>query len=319
MAMTTSRRDFLRNTTALATTAYLAPHLLAAAAPAKQPFFDISLAQWSLHKALFNKDITNLDFPRLAKEQFGISTVEYVNQFFKDKAKDSAYLAQLLGRCRDHGVTSHLIMVDGEGELGAPEAGPRRQAIDNHYQWLDAAAYLGCRTVRVNAFGQGPAEAVRQAAIDSLSQLGDYARQRQLNVVVENHGSYTSDGKWLLGTIRGVDQPNVGILPDFGNFCVRRDSGELYKGACVEEYDKYVAVAEWLPVVKGADSVSAKVIDFDAAGNCVETDYPKMLTLLKKAGFSGYLGIEYEGEKLGEADGIRRTKALLERVGRAVK
>ena len=316
MAMTTSRRDFLKNTTALATTAYLAPHLLAAAAPAK-PFFDISLAEWSLHKALFNKEITNLDFPRLAKEQFGISTVEYVNQFFKDKAKDTRYLAELLGRCRDHGVTNHLIMVDGEGELGATDAPQRRQAVENHYKWLDAAAYLGCRTVRVNAFGPGPAAAVRRAAIESLQQLGTYARPLGLNVVVENHGSYTSDGKWLLGTIRGVDQPNVGILPDFGNFCVRRDSGELYKGKCVEEYDKYVAVAEWLPVVKGG--VSAKVIDFDAAGNCVETDYPKMLALLKKAGFSGYLGIEYEGEQLGEADGIRRTKALLERVGRAVK
>ena len=313
--MSVSRRDFLKSAPALTTAALAAPHLLAAA-PAPL-FFDISLAEWSLHKALFKQEITNLDFPRLAREKYGISTVEYVNQFFKDKAKDTRYLAELLGRCRDQGVTNHLIMVDGEGELGAPDPRQRRQAVDNHYQWLDAAAYLGCRTVRVNAFGPGPAAAVRQAAIDSLGQLGAYARPRQLNVVVENHGGYTSDGQWLLGTIRGVDQPNVGILPDFGNFCVRRDSGELYKGKCVEEYDKYVALAEWLPVVKGG--VSAKAIDFDAAGNCVETDYPKMLALLKKANFRGYLGIEYEGEQLSEDAGIRQTKALLERVGRAVK
>ena len=313
--MTTSRRDFLKNTTTLAAAALVGAGRVVAA-PAK-PFFDISLAEWSLHKALFKGEITNLDFPRVAREKYGISTVEYVNQFFKAKAKDTQYLAELRGRCRDQGVTSHLIMVDGEGELGTADPRQRRQAVENHYKWLDAAAYLGCRTVRVNAFGPGSAGAVRQAAIESLRQLGTYARPLGLNVVVENHGGYTSDGQWLLGTIRGVDRPNVGILPDFGNFCVRRDSGELYKGKCVEEYDKYAALAEWLPVVKGG--VSAKAIDFDAAGNCVETDYPRMLALLKKAGFRGYLGIEYEGEALSEDAGIRQTKALLERVGRAVK
>lgn len=309
--MSVSRRHFLKNTAALAATAALAP--LAAQAFAEKPFFEISLAEWSLHKALFGNKMTNLDFPVRAKKEFGISVVEYVNQFFKDKAEDKKYLSELLLRCHDNGVRNHLIMVDGEGSLGAPDAAERQKAVENHYKWVDAAHYLGCRTVRVNAFGKGTAQEVQKAAAEGLSQLSEYAQKAGLNVLVENHGSYTSDGKWLLGTIRQVARPNVGILPDFGNFCVRRDSGELYQGKCLEEYDKYVAVQEWMPVAKG---VSAKTFDFDAAGNCLETDYPRMFAIIKASGFKGFVGIEYEGEKLSEEAGIRKTKALLEKMAR---
>jgi sugar phosphate isomerase/epimerase len=311
--MATSRRHFLKNTAALAAAAALAPQLAASALGA-QPYFEISLAEWSLHKALFGNKMTNLDFPVMAKKDFGISVVEYVNQFFKDKAEDKKYLSELLQRCKDNGVRNHLIMVDGEGDLGSPVATERRQAVENHYKWVDAAHYLGCTTVRVNAFGKGSAAEVQQAAVEGLSQLSEYAHKAGLNVIVENHGSYTSDGKWLLATIRQVAKPNVGILPDFGNFCIRRDTGELYRGKCLEEYDKYLAVKEWMPVAKG---VSAKTFDFDAAGNCVETDYPKMFNIIKASGFKGIVGIEYEGETLGEADGIRKTKALLEKIARA--
>ncbi len=311
--MATSRRHFLKNTAALAATAALAPHL-AANALAAQPFFEISLAEWSLHKALFGNKMSNLDFPVMAKKEFGISVVEYVNQFFKDKAQDKQYLSDLLLRCHDNGVRNHLIMIDGEGELGAPAAPERLKAVENHYKWIDAAHYLGCQTVRVNAFGKGSAAEVQQAAVDGLSRLSEYAQQAGLNVLVENHGSYTSDGKWLLATIRQVAKANVGILPDFGNFCIRRDTGDLYRGKCLEEYDKYQAVREWMPVAKG---VSAKTFDFDAAGNCTETDYPKMFGIIKASGFKGFVGIEYEGETLSEADGIRKTKALLEKIARA--
>jgi sugar phosphate isomerase/epimerase len=311
--MSISRRHFLHQAAAVAATAAIAPQVLASEL-ASQPFFEISLAEWSLHKALFSKKIDNLDFPAIAKKQYGISVVEYVNQFFKDKAQDTKYLSDLLQRCRDNGVRNHLIMIDGEGDLGAPEQAERLKAVENHYKWVDAAKYLGCLTVRVNAFGKGSAADVQQAAIDGLSRLNEYAQKAGINVIVENHGSYTSDGQWLLKTIRQVDKKSVGILPDFGNFCIRRDSGELYKGKCIEEYDKYKAVQEWMPLAKG---VSAKTFDFDAAGNCVETDYHKMFGIIKKSGFKGYVGIEYEGETLSEEDGIRKTKALLEKVSRA--
>lgn len=307
--MSVSRRQFIKQAAAVAATAALAPPRAAQAH--REPALEVSLAEWSLHKALRSGELTNLDFPGVARQQFGIGVVEYVNQFFKDKAQDSKYLAKLLQRCRDHDVRNHLIMVDGEGDLGSPDAATRRAAVENHYKWVDAAKYLGCLTIRVNALGQGSAAAVQQAAVEGLSRLDDYARPLGINVIVENHGSYTSNGDWLLQTIRRVGRPGVGILPDFGNFCVRRATGDLYAGPCVEEYDKYRAVREWLPVAKG---VSAKTIDFDAAGNCVETDYYRMFDLIKKSGFRGYVGIEYEGEHLPEYAGIRQTQALLAKV-----
>lgn len=269
-------------------------------------FFEISLAEWSFHKALFAKKMTNLDFPVIAKQQYGINVVEYVNQFFKDKARDTAYLNELLKRCNDNGVTNHLIMCDGEGNLGDQDNAKRMQAIENHHKWVDAAKYLGCLTIRVNAAGHGKPEDVQTAAIDSLGQLGEYASKQNINVIVENHGGYSSNGEWLTGVMKGVNRSNVGVLPDFNNFCIKREANK-----CIEEYDRYKGVAEMMPYAKGA---SAKTIDFDENGNCVETDYNKMLKIIKDSGFHGYIGIEYEGEKLSEEEGVRKTKVLLEKV-----
>jgi len=283
---------------------------VAAGLPANS-FFEISLAEWSLHRTLFANKMTNLDFPVVAKQQYGISVVEYVNQFFKDKAKDTVYLNELLKRCKDNGVTNHLIMIDGEGNLGDLDNAKRIQAVEAHYKWIDAAKYLGCRTIRVNAFGVGTAEEVQKAAAEALTLLGEYAAKENINVIVENHGSYTSNGQWIAGLMNTVNRSNVGLLPDFNNFCVKREGGQPWGGKCIEEYDRYKGVAEMMPFAKG---VSAKTIDFDEAGNCVETDYNRMMKIVKDAGFKGYMGIEYEGEKLSEDEGIRKTKTLLQRV-----
>ena len=282
---------------------------------AAAPFFEISLAEWSLNKALFSKKMTNLDFPVMAKQQFGISAVEYVNQFFMDKAKDTAYLNELLKRCKDNGVTNHLIMIDGEGGLGDLDTAKRMQAVEKHYKWVDAAKYLGCRTIRVNAFGEGSAEDVHKAAVEGLSRLGEFAAKQDINVIVENHGSYSSNGAWLASVMKQINKPNVGILPDFGNFCIKRDTGGPWGGKCLEEYDRYKGVAEMMPYAKGA---SAKTMNFDEQGNCVETDYVRMMKIVKDAGFKGYVGIEYEGDKVSEEEGIRKTKALLEKTAAAL-
>jgi sugar phosphate isomerase/epimerase len=279
-------------------------------------FFEISLAEWSLHKDLFAGKITNLDFPVIAKQEYGISVVEYVNQFFMDKAKDTSYLNELLKRCSDNGVKNHLIMCDDEGPLADPDDAKRIKAVENHYKWVDAAKYLGCLTIRVNAFGEGNAEEVQKAAIDGISRLAEYAANQNINVIIENHGGYTSDGQWLTGVMKGVNKPNVGTLPDFGNFCVKREGGKVWEGKCIQEYDRYKGVSEMIPYAKGA---SAKTYDFDENGDCVETDYYKMLKILKDAGFHGYIGIEYEGEKLSEDEGIKKTKALLEKIGSGMK
>lgn len=278
-------------------------------------FFKISLAEWSLHKALFAKEFENLEFPAKAKNEFGISAVEYVNQFFMDKAKDTTYLTELKKRADDVGVTNVLIMCDGEGEMANLDAKERMKAVENHYKWVEAAKFLGCHSIRVNCFGIGTAEEVAKAGAEGLRKLSEFAQPLGINVIVENHGGYSSNGQWLAGVMKTVGMPNCGTLPDFGNFCIKRDGGHVWEGNCVEEYDRYKGVEEMMPFAKG---VSAKANNFDAQGNCIETDYAKMLPIVKTAGYTGHIGIEYEGETLSEAEGIKATKALLERAGASV-
>jgi sugar phosphate isomerase/epimerase len=279
----------------------------------KDIFFKISLAEWSLHRMLQDKKLDHLDFPAKAKNDFGISAVEYVNQFFFDKAKDSAYLTELKKRCDDNGVTSVLIMCDNEGGMADTDAKKRKQAVENHYKWADAAKFLGCHSIRVNCFGEGTREEVAKAGTDGLHQLSEYAQQVGVNVIVENHGGYSSDGQWLSKVITDVGMTNCGTLPDFGNFCVRREKGDMWESKCMEWYDRYKGTTEILPFAKG---VSAKSYDFDASGNCIETDYENMLKIVKASGYTGYIGVEYEGSVLSEEEGIRATKALLEKFGR---
>jgi sugar phosphate isomerase/epimerase len=269
----------------------------AADKPAEQsPLFRISLAQWSLHRTLFAGKLDNLDFPRTAKRQFGIEAVEYVNQFFKDKAQDAAYLADLAKRADDEGVTNVLVMCDGLGNLGDPDTAMRSKAIEKHFPWVEAAKRLRCHSIRVNAASKGSFEEQQKLAADGLSRLADYAAQMQMGVIVENHGGLSSNGEWLAGVMKLVGKPNCGTLPDFGNF---------------HDYDRYLGVEELLPFAKG---VSAKSHEFDADGNEVRTDYARMMKLVVDSGYRGWVGIEYEGKALPEPEGVLATKKLLERV-----
>ena len=286
------RRDFL----AAAAAAIAASQAWAAEPPAAAPLFRISLAEWSLHRTIFAGKLDNLDFPRAAKQQFGIDAVEYVNQFFKDKAKDAAYLADLAKRAKDEGVTNVLIMCDGLGNLGDPDAAARTKAVENHFPWVEAAKRLGCHSIRVNAGSKGSPEEQQKLAADGLSRLSDYAAQMDMAVIVENHGGLSSNGEWLSGVMKLVNKSNCGTLPDFGNF---------------HDYDRYRGVEELLPFAKG---ISAKSHEFDADGNEVRTDYRRMLRMVIAAGYRGWVGIEYEGNALPEAEGILATKKLLEKV-----
>ncbi len=326
--MNSNRREFLRSLGLMTMASGLGSTLIESCSPKssstdqktdsttvakemkKEPFFKISLAEWSLHRALKANELVNLDFPAKAKNDFGISAVEYVNQFFMDKAKDTAYLTELKKRCDDNGVTSVLIMCDHEGSMADLNAKKRQEAVDNHKKWADAAKFLGCHSIRVNCFGEGTPEEVAKTGADGLRKLSEYAQTVGINVIVENHGGITSNGKWLRAVISSVGLPNCGTLPDFGNFCVKREKGDMWESKCLEYYDRYQGVTELMPFAKG---VSAKTYDFDASGNCVETDYSKMLPIVKQAGYNGYIGIEYEGSTLSEPDGIKATKALLEK------
>ncbi len=294
-------------------------------------FFSISLAQWSLNRSQFGKsrdlgweyfrdqlqsnpdnllqgELKPLDFPLVAKNDYGIDAVEYVNTFFFDKAENMEFLSDLKSRCDGEGVKSLLIMCDAEGNLGDIDDDQRSKAVENHYKWVDAAKYLGCHSIRVNAAGSGTMDEIKQTAIDGLGRLSEYGAQNQINIIVENHGGYSSDANWLSEVISSVGNDYCGTLPDFGNFCIER--GEE---GCANEYDRYKGMEQLMPYAKG---VSAKSHEFDENGNEVHSDFKRIMQIVKDAGYTGYVGIEYEGNTLSEKEGILATKALLEKVGR---
>lgn len=291
--------------------------------------YQISLAQWSLHRSFFGGaiedwnefgrmldeapdsllqgDIDPMDFPTIAAG-YGVNAIELVNTFYFSKAEDEAYLTAFRNKCKEAGVTVGLIMCDRLGDLGNADSLARMEAVENHYPWVDAAQFLGAHSIRVNAAGEGTAEEVAANAVQALSALGTYAATKGINIIVENHGGYSSDGAWLAGVMEQVAMENVGTLPDFGNFCIER--GPDYK-TCLKEYDRYKGVKELMPYAKG---VSAKTHEFNEAGEEVNTDFTRMMKIVKDAGFKGYIGIEYEGQELSEDEGIKATKALLDRV-----
>jgi sugar phosphate isomerase/epimerase len=300
-----SRRRFLASAAAALPAALLSNpiSLLARSVGprSKEPLFRISLAQWSLHRTLNAGEIDPLDFAETARVDYGLDAVEYVNSFFKDKAENERYLRELRTRAYDHGVRSLLIMVDGEGALGARDRRERDRAVENHYKWVEAARYLGCHSIRCNARSEGMPGEQRELAVDGLRRLTEFAAASDMNVLVENHGGLSSNGAWLASVIQAVDHPRCGTLPDFGNFHMDEDVW----------YDRYQGVAELMPFAK---AVSAKSHDFDEHGNERHTDYLRMMRIVLDAGYRWYVGIEYEGSELSEPEGIRATKGLLERV-----
>ncbi len=266
----------------------------------------ISLAQWSLHKLLYAGELAHLDFAAEARTM-GFGAVEYVNSFFKDKATDEAFLKEMNTRATDANVKQLLIMCDGEGNLGDADDAARTRAVENHRKWLDAAKTLGCHSIRVNAASSGTWDEQRDRAADGLRRLCDLADPLDLFVIVENHGGLSSNGKWLSEVMRTADHPRIGTLPDFGNFCMdwsRSDQPDAW-------YDRYQGVTELMPFAK---AVSAKSHDFDEQGNETKTDYAKMLRIVRDAGYTGWIGVEYEGGNLSPREGSLATKKLIERV-----
>jgi sugar phosphate isomerase/epimerase len=275
--MAASRREFMASTAALAIP-WTRAEPQGESPPVKTPPFRISLAEWSLHRSLQAGELEHLDFAPLARSSYGLEGAEFVNRFFEKKAKDEAYLKEMKRRADDAGVACLLIMVDGEGPLASADTAERARAIESHRKWLEAATFLGCHSVRVNASGSGSPDEMRS-----------------------NHGGLSSDGGWMSALMREAGHPRVGTLPDFGNF----NLGEGPK------YDRYKGVEEMMPFAK---AVSAKSYDFDEEGNETTIDFERMLAIVLGAGYRSWIGIEYEGKRLSEPDGIRRTKALLERL-----
>ena len=283
----------------------------------KIPFFKLSLAQWSLHKAVFDGSHNPLDFAEKASE-LGFEGIEYVSTLYKDKIEEmglDSVIRVLNERSKKFKVTNVLIMIDGEGSLASTNEEERNNTIENHYKWVDAAKALGCHSIRVNAHGEGTAEEVSEGAVKGLTKLSKYAAKKGINIIVENHGGYTSNGAWLANVMKKVNLPNCGTLPDFGNFCQTKGYGSVNDENCDNPYDLYLGIEELMPYAK---AVSAKSYDFDENGDQPKLDYIRILQIVKDAGYSSFVGVEYEGENLSEIEGINATKTLLLKAAKAI-
>ena len=307
-----SRRSFIKKT-ALGSVALSAPFnaMFATNNKTKSALPNISLAQWSLNRAFFKGELNAMDFPDIAKNSFDLNAVEYVNAFYKEHGDNEKFWNQLKTKADAAGVKSLLIMVDDEGDLGNPSDQERTLAIENDYKWINAAKLLGCHSIRVNAFGEGNRPTLKNLLVEGLGSLSDYGAKEKINILIENHGLHTSDGQFMTSILKEVNNRYLGTLPDFGNWCLNAKWGSTQNDKCTEIYDPYQGVTDFLPFAKG---VSAKAYNFDANGDETFLDYERLLKIVKKSGFQGYIGIEYEGERLSEPEGIKATKALIERV-----
>ena len=279
---------------------------------ANELFFKISLAQWSLHRSLFSGKLDHLDFAEKSRS-LGFEGVEYVNGFFKDKAKNTSYLNEMKSRADGAGQQNVLIMIDGEGDLAHPDKKTRKQAIENHYKWVEAAHFLGCHAIRVNLSGGVDKAEALHASVDALTSLSAYAKDAGINVLVENHGGFSSNGAWMKEVFSQLNIANCGTLPDFGNFCITKGKAdESGVRPCLDAYDKYKGMEELLPFAK---AVSAKSYDFDSQGNETTIDFHRMMKMVKNVAYTGFVGVEYEGKNISQDAGIIATRDLLIRIG----
>lgn len=304
-----SRRSFLQGTaaagiamgalpTAITNTALAYPR------PEKNA---VSLATWSIVRSFYAGVWKLTDVARICREDFGIDGIEYVNQFFE--VPTQTYLNELNKTAADHGVKNVLIMVDHEGSMVDADKKVRRQSVVNHRKWVDIAAYLGCHAIRCNAHGGGETPEKDPDALDraaeSFHELLEYAKESKINVIIENHGGLSSFSGWLPALMKKVDNPNFGILPDYGNF--------------PEGVDKYKAIEEFMPYAQG---VSVKA-GWQADGTHPQYELEKMLNISLKAGYTGFWGIESgvhketktaEEAKKCDWDGVLWTKKVIDKV-----
>jgi len=285
-----------------------------------EPFFKLSLAQWSMHKMIREEGVDPYSFAEKAKN-WGFEGLEYVSQLYDPELSDANYSEEAMAafveksnaEAKKHGLKNVLIMIDGQGNLAVSDEGERNETVEKHKKWVDAAAAMGCHAIRVNLNGSTDPEEWKKNSVDGLTKLATYAKQKNINILVENHGGLSSNGALHAEVMKMVNMDNCGTLPDFGNFCMTRkpDSWD-----CLESYDKYKGVKELLPYAK---AVSAKSNNFDEQGYDTGIDYVKMLQMVKDAGYTGYIGVEYEGSELSEEAGIIATKELLLKASKELK
>jgi L-ribulose-5-phosphate 3-epimerase len=275
----------------------LLPALRRTAAGQPPPRFRISLAEWSFHKAIGSRLMTNLDFPRIARQQYGIEGLEFVNTLWASPT--AGYVQRLKRSMNDNGCKGVLIMCDDEGAMGHSDKTARMKAAENHFKWVDNAAELGCHSIRCNMQADKEAKTPEEISTflercsESFTHLSNFGKSRSINIIIENHGGLSSDPDILVRLMKMVNLPNFGVLPDFGNFYT---------------VDRYEALKKMMPYAKG---VSFKCYDFGPDGKETRWDDDRMMKIVFDAGYHNWVGIEYEGDKISEFEGVLAAKKYL--------
>ena len=290
----------------------------------------ISLQCFSFASEFYKGNFDLSNFSKIVRETYNLDGAEFWSIPFMGKEKNSFFLNELRQKSNDYGIKNTIILVDlldmqtmkQGNSLASIDKKERNQAIEDHKPWIDAAKSIGCDSIRINLWSDASKEEVMKVSIESISKLLEYSSDKNISIVIENHGGHTGDAKWLVNLIKKINNKNLGTLPDFGtlNFCVKRDLNLDFTAKCFSQYDKYLGVKELLPYAKG---ISAKSTQFDLKGNETTTNFKKMVRLIKKSNFEGYISIEYEGairdtfakqkNHLSTHDGILATKKLLEK------
>ena len=284
--------------------------------PTKESLYKLSLAHWSFHKSFKYGDVSPYEFAKMASE-LDFEGLEYVSQLYTDvmesddkAAAIEAFVEKNNTLAAQYKMKNVLIMIDDEGDLSTTDEERRLEAIENHKLWIEAAHKMECSSIRLNLHGENDVALWTENSVSSLKALSEFAKPLNVNIIVENHGGNSSNANLLMNVINQVNYENCGTLPDFGNFCLSKDWGSLKENKCNNPYDPYLGVSEMMPKAFG---VSAKAYDFDASGNETILDYQKLLSIVKKAGYKGFIGVEYEGDHLSEEEGIIATKKLIEK------
>ena len=269
------------------------------AAPRRE--FKLSLAAWSLHREVRTGKLKLIDACQAVREEFGLDGFELVNTLLEVPTAD--YVRRFRKEADRFGLAIPLVMCDGEGEFGSPDAAERRKAVRYHAKWVYAASDLGCHSIRVNWRGaaegseKNPAQVSEfiDRSVDAFGEMVALAQRYGISVIIENHGGPSSYPDALVGLMRAVNSPAFGTLPDWGNF--------------PREVNRYDAVDRMMPYAKG---VSAKCYDFWTDGRETSIDFERMLQIcVDQHNYHGFIGIEYEGERLSEREGVIAARDLL--------
>ena len=290
-----ARRQFLSKLSTTSLLALVPDFVHSQDLSAGDTWLKVSLQQYSFRSMLVGKspELSTLDYPKFAVENFGINALEYFNGFFEDRSGDQKYFNELRQRCDDLGVENQLMLCRNKRAIDDADSSIRAAAAKDYLPWLEASHTLGCHSIRVDCRSVGDADEVLKQAVDGLHRICDLAKPYGIDIIVENHGNHSSNGKWLASLMRQANRENLGTLPDFGNF---------------HEYDRYKGVRETLP---WARVVCAKIHEFTPEGQAANTDFLKMIRIIKDSGYEGYIAIEYEGEKPSPVEGVRLAQQLI--------